>query len=355
MNILNRNNWEIYTKITIYSDPNNQNNDYAVINYEVYKPNEIVKEYSKIVPHYLINQAINEFEFQKRAKLIPGKEIEIKNLIMEKEKNNYKNSKKKSKRIIIITSIGVAIALIGLSGYHLIKNQLFDKKNTITYEEKSNNYEEELRPLYKNFYFRNIGSVEDNYVEYRQNKEKIANGNYDESIIDNYINNVNGLIDGGLFFKIEGFNGYHFSQYTIDGHSHIEEDLSYHELFHDNVEEDNKREYMKEQCRYLFYEYDNNLNDIKIRNTNPITISDNKKIYYIEDNDEIDNNYLLSQLTSLIELRKYVIDTNYTYIDNNEKGVASVYAYNDEIVKEIDTKIEQIKGILKVRSINKTI
>ena len=358
MNILNRNNWEIYNKITIYSDPNNHNNDYAIINYEVYKPYEVVKEYTKVIPSYLINQAINEFEYQKRNKLIPVKELDIKNIIIEKAKEESEERRKKIRKIIKITSICIAIGIIGTVGYFLNKNGVFDNKNSITYDiTNDNTYEKDLNVLYSNpFSYKE--SLEKSYFEYRKNKDNIEIGNYNDGNIDDYIKSVEELVNEDIFFEISGFKGYHFLQYTIGNDGHVNHDSLYSELSYFKGIEENRKEYLQEQCRYLFYEYNPVLNDIKIRNTNPISISDNKKIYYIpEDIQEYDadNSYLLTQINSLIQLRKIVINDNYTYTDKNEKGVVKIYAYNDEILEKIDNKLEQLKTILKIRCMNKTI
>ena len=83
--------------------------------------------------------------------------------------------------------------------------------------------------------------------------------------------------------------------------------------------------------------------------------TDDRGIYFVADNiaeNDSDNSYILMQISGLMQLKKYIIENNYTYIDENERGVHVVFAYQSQLIEMIDAKIEKLTTILKNRCLS---
>ena len=351
-NILNFQNFEAYMKISVYTDDINHNNDYAIIKYRVYSPNLSFKEYSKKIPGYLIGRAIGEFEHQKGKKLDYGKEFEVlKQKVNTKPTQKDVNKKEDLvKKIIKITSIGVAISTIIVGGYKLIKTNEYKSSKTnkiITYE--NGNSMDELTTIYMSYPQSEKEVVEYSYKDYLKNMNNILSGDYSYSDIDNYLENVNSLINNKIFISLPGFDSFHFLPYFLDSNGEIKID----QVYTNKKAITNRNNYLQEQCRYLFYKENDKTHTIMVRNIDPRTSNEKKSIYYIPNNiEEIkdENKVILMKLTGLIEFKKFVVDSQYSYLDKNEKGIDKLYAGTNEIIENIDEKIDILISILKNRS-----
>ena len=70
------NNGERYEKITIYTNFVDKNADYAIIDYT--NGNQTLQ---KKIPSWEITDALSEFEFQMKRRIVYGKDVEVKNVV----------------------------------------------------------------------------------------------------------------------------------------------------------------------------------------------------------------------------------------------------------------------------------
>lgn len=346
---------ERYSKIIIYSNDNNHSNDYAIIVYNTYLNGKFYEEKTKKIPVWMIKQAINEFEYQKGGKLKDNDQIIMMRIMDDSKvykesinegKKTQNQPKIKKRNVIRIVLIGMTISVLAKVGYSLSKSSIFKGPTNYTINYDENIFGDEMNELYLSQEHPEKDAIIGVYEQYRNTANEILSGKFSKESIDKYINYTDILVSNDLFINIPGFINYIMTPYSMDISTF---QLSNNDLFQtvsSKTVDSNIKKYMEEQCKYLFYDSNKMIPNSGI----DMQMKDFYKIPNI-DSENIDESYLLSQLTSLIQLRKYVENEDYTFITKNNSGVSKSFAGKNEILDTINKKIEDLTVYLKNKSI----